>query len=195
MKYIFLIEKGILIVGGDRMNGFYYHGSESYYGAIGHTIKKISKILDEGLLMRSVANNFDNEKLNHVCLYKKNNKYNYDDMAVYLNTARAGWIDNGFVIVINPELDAVKTKVGEETDLVDEWRYYGNIHNSNFVGVALPFSTIREYLDSESYDEYVEIDKEIAKEYLPILFEKVEKMGLVMLDSDKKNLQMKWTKN
>ena len=56
----------------------------------------------------------------YVCI-EKNNDYNYDEEDALLNSARGGWIDNCFVFIINPEIEAKKS-TKEETNLVDEWR-------------------------------------------------------------------------
>lgn len=169
------------------MNGFFYHGIEFYYGCVGESIELMVKILDEGLLVRNIVRNYQDEKYNHVCLYKKNDEFDYNDISCIHKSARAGWINNCFVFIINPEIEARKAIVGVETDLVDEWRSLGNILPSDFVGIALPHKSIIDYINSESYDEEEEQDKLIAKKNYYILLEKALEKGIYILDSEKEN--------
>lgn len=96
----------------------------------------IAKILEEGIIMWNTIGQLEDDKYNHVCLYKKNKEYNYDSPDAIIHWARAEWVDRCFVLVINPKIEAKKaTKV--ETNLVDVWRGYNNISPNDIIGIAL----------------------------------------------------------
>ncbi len=167
------------------MSGYYYHGFEPYSGIIGRSMQLMFKILSEGIKVRNQVSNRYDDKYNHVCLYKKNDEYDYDEKDAIYKSARGGWIDKCFVIVINPDIDAYKVPVGVDTDLVDEWRCDHNIPPSEFVGIALPLSEIETYLIEN--DEYDKEDREILKEYYPKVLDLAKILGLTVYDSEQKD--------
>ena len=169
------------------MKGYFYHGIEFYPGAVGKVIQLLIKILDEGLIFRSQASGFEDEKMNHICLYKKNEDYDYNSDLALIHSARGGWIDGQFVFIIDQNVDARKAILGSETNLVDEWRCFQNISPTKFVGIALPVDSIEDYLNEKSYDEIEEQDKVAVKQYLPVLIEKAQSMKLAIEDSGQPN--------
>ena len=169
------------------MNGYFYHGIEFYPGVVGRTIRLLIKILDEGLVFRNQAGGYEDEEFNHICLYKKNDDYDYNKEDALIHSARGGWIDRQFVFIIGTNIDAKKAELGRETDLVDEWRCYQNILPTNFVGIGLPLDTINEYLNEPDYGKEETEDKRIVIQYLPILIKKAHSMGLSVENSDQPN--------
>ena len=125
------------------MNHYFYHGIECYSGTIGYSAQLVIKILEEGIIMRNIISQYGDDKFNHVCLYKKNDDYDYDSPDCLIHSARKGWIDHSFVFIINPEIEARKA-TEEETNLVDEWRCYKNISPDDIVGIALPYEVIED---------------------------------------------------
>ena len=102
------------------MERYFYHGLEFYMGDIGGAADTMIKILNEGLITRNKARQHDDSNFDHVCLYKKNEEYDYEGENMVINSALGGWIYHGFVFVLNPDIDARKAIVGKETNLVDE---------------------------------------------------------------------------
>lgn len=165
------------------MDNYYYHGIEGYDGV---SAQICVKILKEGILMRNIVRNYNDNRFNHVCLYKKNNKYDYDSPDFLIDSARGGFIDHCFVFVINPQIKARKA-TRKETDLVDEWRCYSNISPSDIVGIALPFESIIDYLNSDFDDEETIKDKELLKESLTTIEKITEQLNIPIYNSDKEN--------
>ena len=168
-----------------EVNGYFYHGIEFYPGTILDTIKKCIKIMDEGIELRGIIRGFSDENMNHICLYHKNDEYDYQNHLSLLHSARGGWIDGQFVFIIDSDIDAKKAEIGRETDLIDEWRCYEKILPEKFVGVALPFDGIQELLNEDV--DYNEEDKDIVRQYWNMLIEKVQSMGLILVNSDDKD--------
>ena len=166
------------------MNSYFYHGIESYSGYMGSAVQLMIKILKEGIIIRNKARNYDDDKYNHVCLYRKNDEYDYGEESTSLRSAREGWINKCFVFVINPQIEARKAR-DEETDLIDEWRCYNNILPNDIVGIALPFETIEEYLNEQF--EQDEEDKKILKESLPQIMEITKQLNIPVYNSDEDN--------
>lgn len=165
------------------MNRYYYHGIEFVYGCVGHVVELMIKILNEGLKNRKDVRNFkESEKYNHVCLFKKDDDNDYDSNNIesIMGSAYYGWIQQGFVFVINPDIEARKAIRGVETNLFDEWRSMGDISINDIVGIALPYGAINEYLsEPEMYKE----DKELLEKSLIILKNKVSQLGIFIADS------------
>ena len=161
----------------------YYHGLEFYSVNVGDTLKIIIQMLEEGILTRDKILNVNDPNLEHVCLYKKNEEYDYNNISDTSETALSGWINHCFVFVINPNIKAVKTKY-EDTHLVDEWRCNRDILPSEIIGIALPFTSIDKYLNEDYEDEETIKDKKEVREYLPILINLATKLGLNIYDSD-----------
>lgn len=98
-----------------------------------------------------------------------------------------GWIDNSFVFIINPQLEARKA-TKEETNLVDEWRYDDNISPCDIVGIALPFKIIEEYLNEKDiYDEEEIKDKKELKDFLPKIIDITKQLNIPIYDSSEKD--------
>ncbi|MBR4262529.1 MAG: hypothetical protein IKQ35_04120 [Bacilli bacterium] len=168
------------------MSGYYYHGVEAYYGTLGYSANLIVKMLEEGIIVRSTARGFEDEELRHVCLYKKNEEYDYSSPDASLESARGGWIDGQFVLIINPEIKARKA-TSNETNLVDEWRCDSNIPPTDIVGIALPFKYIEEYLDEESLDEEEEKDHELLRTSIKRIREIAKALNIEIYDSEEKD--------
>ena len=159
------------------MKRYFYHGIGELMDI--EMIDIMQAIIDSGgLKTRSYVNRHeedsDYEEFNHICLYKKNEDFDYDSEDAMLKTARGGWIDHCFYFIISPDIEAEKTEVVDETsyvynssekhylktNLVDEWRYNGNIPLDKIVGIAIPFDSLKEYIEefpglSKEYDEKI----------------------------------------
>lgn len=177
------------------MNKYYYHGFESFYGYYGESIEKMLKLLCEGIITRNEVRKYNDERYNHVCLYRKNDDYDYSDKSVLLKSARSGWIDRCFVFVISPDIEAKKVDIRDTTgfdnegnsfsDLIDEWRSVGDIIPSKIVGVAIPYNSIKKYLSDGFYSNLeLEKDKEKVKKLLPMLEEYVLSQNLFIANSN-----------
>lgn len=166
------------------MDRYFYHGIEAYPGVMGWAVQLMIKILNEGIIVRNQARNFNDDKFNHVCLYRKNEEYDYEGKEGSLNSARDGWIDNCFVFVVSPEIEARKA-TSEETNLVDEWRCYSNISPDKIVGVAIPFSYIDEYFKDDCFQD--EEDRQLLREALKKLKEMCSQLNIPIYDSQRKN--------
>lgn len=166
------------------MEKYYYHGFEFYPGALNDAICKMLSILDEGLKTRNEIRDYQDSSYQHICLYKKNDSYNYHDELAFLHSARGGWIDHCFVVIIDSGIDAYQARLGIDTDLVDEWRCDEDIDPSHFVGVGLPIKTIQDYLNSFSSLEEERIDQEQARKSFCTLCEKIDSCHIPLVDSD-----------
>ena len=164
------------------MNKYFYHGIESYYGCLGETIEIVYKILQEGLKTRNQVRNYQDNDFNHVCLYRKNDDWDYNIPGNIYKSARAGWIDNSFVFIISPEIIAVK-ELEEKTDLVDEWRSINDIPPDKIIGIALPFESINDYLNETTDEEVIEDQKKLKK-FLPLVADYAIKNNLFYTDSE-----------
>jgi hypothetical protein len=166
------------------MERYYYHGIENYYGSVGRALKTMDRILDEGILTRNIARGlFKDEDIAHVCLYRKNEEYDYTRLFATVKSARGGWIDSCFVIIINPDIEARQaTKRG--TDLVDEWRCYSTITPDHFAGIALPWDSINEALEEKNYDPE---DRKLVSKYFKKVWDKARDRGLPIYNSESKN--------
>lgn len=165
------------------MNKYYYHGIEPYHGCMGDAAEVVVKVLQEGLINRSSISGFSDDNYNHVCLYKKNDNYDYTAPDAILNSARGGWIDSGFVFVISPDIEAKKAS-SNVTDLVDEWRSLGNIPPTKIVGLALPYDLIKEYLNEEFFNDETELDKQRLKKFLVIIENIAFDRGIFITNSE-----------
>ena len=166
------------------MEGYFYHGIEPYYGAYSYGLETMYKILQEGLKTRKEIHNHHDEELNHVCLYKKDQELDYKKY--YYKSARAGWIDKCFVLILSPEVEAVKAS-HENTDLLDEWRSKGNIPPSMIKGIALPMKTIKDYLEKQTSDEEIINDQNQTKKYISLITKFAINNNLIIMDSDMPN--------
>lgn len=164
------------------MEGYFYHGIETYYGTYGHSIELMLKILKEGIKTRKEVHNHFDDELNHVCLYKKENDFDYNDERYRFKSARSSWIDNCFVFIISNEVEAVKA-TNEETDILDEYRSVGSIPPSRIKGIALPMEAIKEYLEEETKDDEIINDQEKLRNLLPIITDYALNNNLIIVDS------------
>lgn len=182
------------------MERYFYHGRESYFGLHGYNISVMINILqNDGLKIRNEVRDYQDSEYAHVCLYKKNEGYDYTEENALLKSARGGWIDGCFVFVLSPDVPAIKVKynngsVGFDennnpiTNLVDEWRSIGSISNEKIKGIAIPFDEINEYLNGEiDKDKGILKDKKLVIELLPKLINLAENMGLFIVNSNEKD--------
>ena len=152
----------IIYLVGDIMQRYYYHGFDNYdyEGGIEHIIEIIKS---GGLKNRNDVKDLGDNNYNHVCLYRKNEEYDYASDEHLLRSARGGWIDGCMVFIISPEIEAYKVRYSESgigfdeegpySNLVDEYRSVGDIPNSKIVGIALPLNGIGKYLDDNIGEE------------------------------------------
>ena len=177
------------------MSECYYHGLEIVAGSYGTAIKNMMKIIEEGLKTRNEIRKFNDTNFNHICLYKKNNEYDYHEELSFLHSARGGWIDHCCVFIIHPDICARKAIEGVETNLVDEWRCYDDIPTSKFVGIALPFQSFNEYLDSPNNSEEERVEKETIRKDLSSLLSKAMELDLEIVNSDQEDFTDKFDEN
>jgi len=179
------------------MGRYYYHGIDCFFGAMGYTVEIMIKILEsEGIKSRCEVQNRLDERYNHVCLYRKNEEYDYTSSKFMFNSARGGWIDGNFVFVISPDIQTEKVYYGKREfdqlgnfypNLVDEWRSVGGIPSSKIVGLALPWNAINEYLKAELNDvEELEDQRKLIL-LLPKLQSLADKMGIFITSSEIEN--------
>ena len=170
------------------MERYYYHGIEVYEN-FSDTLEIVLKILKEGINVRDAYFQGEKSEYNHVCLYKKNEDYdyNYENM---INSARSGWIDHCCVFVIDPNLATLKApsstlnEANAVTNLVDEWRSNGSISLDKIVGLALPLNSIGKFLNSKPRWEEIKIDQEKTKDFLNKIKIIAKEMGLFIVNSD-----------
>ena len=123
--------------------GYFYHGVSDMVDE--ESLTYFIKILKSGQLktrqeIYGEKSNFKQD-YNHVCLYRKNQDYDYNVPGALLKSARGGWIDGSFVFVISPDIDAEKAS-SQDTDLVDEWRSCGPISFDKIVAIGIPFKSL-----------------------------------------------------
>lgn len=155
----------------------------------------IDIIKSGGLRSRNeVEKKYGDLKYNHVCLYKKNEEYDYSNPKAEFESARYCWIDNCMVFIVSPHIEAEKVKTVEQnigfeedgtpfTYLVDEWRSNGNIPNSKIVGIALPLKGISQYLSNDIGLER----KTRFKELFDILISLCKEYGFIIRNSEEKD--------
>ena len=86
------------------MDRYYYHGFD--HGDIEWGIMQMLKISKEGINSREHLG----EDFNHVCLYRKNEDFDYSKDDHILKSARGGWIDFCCGFIISPSIEAEKTR-------------------------------------------------------------------------------------
>ena len=74
------------------MTRFYYHGLGDFYPEVSLDI--VLEIIKSGSLktrdeVRNIGGGYA-----HVCLYKKNEDYDYNELNTMLKSARSGWIEH-----------------------------------------------------------------------------------------------------
>ncbi len=181
------------------MERYYYHGIGDDLACLW----KMIKIINSGeLKTRSEIMGDNDEKYNHVCLYKKNEEYNYDGKEeILLQSARSGWIDNCWFFIISPDIFAEKVKKTDmtgfdefgnpTTNLVDEWRSEGNIPLDKIVGIGIPFDTIMKTAKEESFVYDMDYEMRSFKEYyqsLKILIDLAHSFNWVVVNSEEKDV-------
>lgn len=175
------------------MNRLFYHGFEPA-GYLSDGVRHVIDIINSGgIKKRNKSRENDDNLLNHICLYRKNMNFDYDSPDYFLQSARAGWIDNCMVFVISDDIQATyippNTELegfGLKTNLVDEWRCLDNIPLNKIIGIALPLDSIQDTLKGRSpFADENEIHR--LKETLKELKEICAKHGLKTFNSEIKN--------
>lgn len=175
------------------MRHYFYHGFDPGYidkESVEHMLRIINS---GGIKTRKELGGHQDEGFNHVCLYRKNDNYDYTSDDMFLKSARAGWINNCMVFVISDDIDAKylppDTEVegmGLPTNLVDEWRYFDDIPLNKIVGLALPLDSFKTALDGKDpilTSEEIEELREALKELKQVC----DKLGLKVFNSEKKD--------
>ncbi len=184
--------------GNKKMERYFYHG-------IGDDIACLWKMLEiinsGGLKTRSQAGNYDDQKYNHVCLYKKNEEFDYNGKEMILSSARAGWIDKCWFFIISPDVPAKKVSVSNETgfdefgnptsNLVDEWRSESDIPLDKIVGIGIPFDYIAQ--EEKEFGFAIDMDSQehSFKEYyqlLKSLLEYANNFNWIVVNSEEKDI-------
>lgn len=174
------------------MSHLFYHGFEpwDYVESIQHMIEIINS---GGLKKRNTVINLDDDNLSHICLYRKNESFDYNAPNSLQKSARGGWIDSCMVFVVSSDISASylppnikKEGYGLKTNLVDEWRCFEDIPLDKIIGVAIPLNSIKDALDGK--DEFYN-EEEITrlKEKLIELKEICDKLNLRTFNSEIKN--------
>ena len=173
------------------MERYYYHGFDylDYYESIN---RMINILRNGGLKTRNAIRGFEDQRYEHICLYRKNEEVDYDDRDIYKKSVRSGWIDGCMVFVISNDIDAYKVKqdtfVGFDdngepyTNLIDEYRYDGNIPTEKIVSVAIPFDDIKMIIESAD-SEY----KSKVERALEMLYAVTKELKITILNSNEKN--------
>lgn len=180
------------------MKRYYYHG----IGELTCCLWKMLEIIKSGEL--KTRNNMikDNyEKYNHVCLYKKNESFDYNDENNFLHSALSSWIEHCWFFIISPEIPAIKTKYSNRvgfddseepmSDIVDEWRSVGSIPFSKIVGIGIPFDSILEEEKRFGFVEDMNFNYVSFKEFYELLKklqEYAKKQNWIIVNSDEKGI-------
>lgn len=159
------------------MDRYYYHGVSDLMDEVSIDIM-INIISSGGLKTRNSVRELGDD-YNHVCLYKKNDEYDYEDN---LKSARSGWIDHCFFFIISPDILTYKSSYGTDTNLVDEWRSIGDIPLDKIVGIAIPFDGIADFKEKfpNLYDSF---DEKLSR-----LISIAEANGWIIENSDEEDL-------
>ena len=159
------------------MERYYYHGFDHLGYEDG--IKFMTNIiLSGGIKTRNDVASLNDDSFEHVCLYKKNDDYDYSDEKNYYKSARYCYIDKCMSFVVSPSIDAER-KVGS---YIDEYRSIGNIPNSKIVGIAIPFEQIYNYSKELNSD-----GKKHLEELLKRLIDAATTFGFSIHNSDEEN--------
>ena len=169
------------------MERYYYHGVSEFIDT--DALDSMLNIIDSGALKTRSSVGYVGDTYEHVCLYRKDEGYDYSGTAV-LSTALGGWIEHCFCFIVSPYIRAQKTNYfhsteeeesGAFTDLTDEWRSDGDIPLDRVVGVGIPFDSIEELrLSSDVVDR--EFDDKLSE---VMLF--AESMDWIVANSDEAN--------
>ena len=181
------------------MKRYYYHGIGDNLSCLWQMVK----IINSGeLKTRSIIRDTKDEKYNHICLYKKNEEYNYDEeKEILLKSARGGWIDNCWFFIISPDISAKKVKQSNQTgfdefgnpttNLIDEWRSEGNIPLDKIIGIGIPFDYIAQEEKETDFVEDIEYNYHSFKEYyqtLKLLIELAHNFNWIIVNSEEKDV-------
>jgi len=161
------------------MGKYYYHGIGDIIDE--RTLDTMLKIMDEGILSRENVRDMG-DKYNHVCLYRKDDQFDYSSEEYFLSSARAGWIDNCFFFIVSDQVRAEHAG-SDVTNLVDEWRCYDNIYIDKIEGIAIPFDIINSMKDS-----YPDIITPSFMEKLNRIIDIATKRGWKIENSNEKDL-------
>lgn len=144
------------------MERYFYHGIGNSIDC--DTLDAMLTIMESGILKSRNAVGYSGDEYEHVCLYKRNDSYDYSGSGLE-GTALNGWINDSFCFIVSPDIVAEKTgfyhDLADEsnasyTDLVDEWRSDGDIPLDRVVGIGLPLDEIRDQrcVEGSRVDEY-----------------------------------------
>ena len=159
------------------MERYYYHGIESYLDEEASMLETMLTIIKSGAIKTfNNLNGTNSEGMNHICLFKKNDSFDYEHREPYPMgpmSSLDAWIGNGVVFVISPDIDAYQAKYTSNyrreegtTNIIDEWRTNSDIPLEKIVGIALPLDTIKEEMEtSKVWGEKLNQLLEIAKQY------------------------------
>lgn len=134
-------------------NKYFYHGFDFNVGY--ESIMFLRNFLRSGKICC---------RLGMICLYQKNDDFDYNNKDLFFKSARSGWIDGCVVFVINPDIEAKKFEY--EDSLVDEWRTYEDIDFSKVVGICIPsnfFNCSKKYERPEDIVKAKGAEKEIKE--------------------------------
>lgn len=126
-------------------NKYFYHGYDFCCGI--ESIEFLYKFLLSGKIKT---------RLGSICLYQKNDNFDYTNKGLYEKSSRSGWIDSCVVFVIKPSIDAYKFEYDDS--LVDEWRTCKDIDFSDVVGICFPTNFFE---CSPKYESALDIEKGI----------------------------------
>lgn len=187
------------------MERYYYHGIESFLDEDASVLDLFLNIIKSGAIKTRTSLDDNNAlKMNHICLYRKNEDVDYKERQPYPigpMSALDAWINNGLVFVISPDINAYKPIYKEdykreenETNIIDEWRTNENIPIEKIVGIALPLQTIEnEIKDNPDIGKvwYEKLNQvlAIAKEYNWFVVSSEEKDFTDQLDDNLKQKQ------
>ena len=158
------------------MERYYYHGIETYSDEEASCLETMITIIKSGAIKTS--NNITGknvEGMNHICLFKKNDEFDYEHREFGSDPMSAldAWIGCGVVFIISPDINAYKpvykaayNRQNGETNIVDEWRIDEDIPLEKIVGLALPFDIIKDEAEyNKVWAEKLQQLLIIAKEY------------------------------
>lgn len=159
------------------MERYYYHGIENFIDEDAASLETMLTIIKSGGIKTfNNLNGTTSEGMDHICLFKKNDSFDYEHREPYPigpMSSLDAWIGNGIVFVISPEIEAYQATYTPDyrrhegtTNIVDEWRTNSDIPLEKIVGLALPLDTIKEEMEhNKAWGEKLNQLLEIAKQY------------------------------
>lgn len=181
------------------MERYYYHGIETFLDDEASCLEMMIDIIKSGAIKTfNNVNGTNSEGMNHICLYKKNDSFDYEHrepIPMGPMSALDAWIGSGVVFVISPDINAYQAKYTPEykrheggTNIIDEWRTDEDIPLEKIVGLALPLDTIRQEMqDNKVWGEKLNQLLEIAKQYGWFVVNSEDVAFTDKLDNDLKN--------